>query len=126
MLLLCGLCHTAAFVYGSNRNAQSSKSWGYEPVYNFAPSAPRYEFRTTSAYISSLDENGPKVSKRANRSFNWGDDDDDDYEPGGNATGEVDDFDNPIGDTPWLLMFLLSAGYIAFRARSRKNERENG
>ena len=118
MLLLCGLCHTGVFVCANDRNAQSSKSWGYEPVFDFAPTAPQYQFHTTSAYISSLNESGPHHSLRRGSSL-FGDDDDydDDYEPGP-AIGEVED-DQPIGDIPWLLMFLLSAGYIAYRVRSR-------
>ena len=121
MLLLCGLWHTAAIVYGSERNAQSSQSWGYEPVFDFAPSAPQYQFHTTSAFISASGESNMMKGNNGLRGTSpW-----DDEDPGGPAIGEVED-NQPIGDTPWLLMFLLSAGYIAFRARSRKDERENG
>ena len=115
IVLLCGLCHTAAFAYGYDQNAQS-QNWGYQPVYNnTVASSPSYQFRTTSVYINSSGDSesenplyGPSRSPRG-----WG-------RPGGNPIGEVDD-PVPVGDTPWLLMLLLAAGYIGFRyIRQRK------
>lgn len=40
--LLCGLCHTAAFAYSSDPDAQQSKSWGYQPVYSSSTTQPTY------------------------------------------------------------------------------------
>lgn len=118
-MVLCGLCHTGAFAYGYNQQAQS-KDWGYQPVYKSvsapsycaAASAPTYQFRTTSVYIGAP---GASYSPmRRSSSFPWGDD----YEPGGNALGEVDDdFDEPVGDAPWCLILLLAAGYIFYSIR---------
>lgn len=109
-MLLCGVCHTAAFAYGYHQDAQS-KSWGYQPVYNASVSAPTYQFRTTSSYMNTvgytdaesrlLGSNGPR---RVSPWDSWSDSD--------NALGEVDD-PVPVGDLPWCLMLLLVAGYIA-------------
>ena len=119
MLLLCVMSHTAAFAYGYNQDAQS-KSWGYQPVYNSDVSAPTYQFRTTSVYMSSLSDaesGSPKSGhggvRRTSSPWDWDDDD--------NPIGEVDDPPTPVGDTPWWFILLLAAGYTAIRSlRQRK------
>ena len=118
-MLLCGLCHMGAFAYGYDQNTQS-KNWGYQPVYNSSSSAPTYQFRTTSAYINTIGESrsagfaatnsGPRRSSSS--PWEWSEDD--------NAIGEVPD-PVPVGDTPWWLMLLLAAGYVAFRSRKRSS-----
>ena len=115
VMLLCGLCHIAAFAYGYDQNTQS-KDWGYQPVYNSGSSMPTYQFRTTSVYMNTLGEPsslrlrniGPRRDPAA--PFSWDDDD--------NPIGEVPD-PVPVGDTPWFLMLLLAAGYIAIYSRKR-------
>jgi hypothetical protein len=120
IVLLCGLCHTAAFAYGYNQSAQS-KNWGYQPVYHSGSSAPTYQFRTTSAYINTIGESRANsldlnnLPRRTSSSpFDWSEDDD--------AIGEVPD-PVPVGDTPWFLMLLLAAGYVAFRSLRRREAR---
>ena len=122
-MLLCGLCHTAAFAYGYNQSAQS-KNWGYQPVYQSASTAttssiataPTYRFRTTSAYISASGASEPyrpmfsPGGPRRTSPWDWSDDD--------NAIGEVSN-SAPVGDTPWLWMLILAVAYIAIR-RVRK------
>ena len=113
--MLCGMCHTASFAYGYAPDAQS-KNWGYQPVYqtsattSHVAAAPTYQFRTTSAYISASGGSepynpmsGPSGPRRG--LFN---------PTGDNALGEVDD-PAPIGDTPWLFLLLLAAGYTVCR-----------
>ena len=123
-MLLCGLCHTAAFAYGYDQNVQS-KNWGYQPVYNSGSSAPTYRFYTTSPYINTIGESraasfaasNSKPRRSSSSPWEWSEDD--------NTIGEVDD-PVPVGDTPWWLMLLLSAGYIAFRSlRRRKAKTQN-
>ena len=122
--MVCGMCHTAAFAYGYAPNAQSN-NWGYQPVYqstattSYVSAAPTYQFRTTSAYISTSGASepynpmsGPSGPRRG--LINPGADD--------NPIGEVPD-PAPVGDTPWLLMLLLAAGYIAFRSIRRRVKR---
>ena len=123
--MVCGMCHTAAFAYGYAPNAQS-KNWGYQPVYqstattSYVSAAPTYQFRTTSAYRNSFGdtESGSALLRasgpRRTSPWDWSDDD--------NALGEVPD-PAPVGDTPWLLMLLLAAGYIAFRSIRRRVKR---
>lgn len=122
-MLLCGVCHTAAFAYGYAPNAQS-KNWGYQPVYqstattSYVSAAPTYQFRSTSMYITSSGESesdnpllGSGRSRRTSP-WDWGEEDD--------PIGEVPD-PLPVGDSPWCLMLLLAAAYIAFRRlRQRK------
>jgi len=122
-ILLCVLCHTAAFAYGYNQSAQS-KNWGYQPVYqstattSYVSAAPTYQFRTTSAYISASGGSEPynpmSGPSGPRRDFSWttpGIDDD----PLGTVPDPV-----PVGDSPWCLMLLLAAGYIAFRSLRRR------
>lgn len=114
-ILLCGLCHTAAFAYGYNQSAQS-KNWGYQPVYqstattSYVAAAPIYQFRTTSVLIPTQDQSESAAwmpgNSRPRRVDGWSDEDD--------PTGVVPD-PTPIGDAPWWLMFLLAAAYSAFR-----------
>ena len=115
LLLLWGLGHTAAFAYGYDQNAQF-RDWGYQPL-SKSPSAssvasvPTYQFHTTSIYITSSEEsyspssihNGPR------RAYAWNDWSDEDDEIG-TVTKTT-----PLGDTPWLFMVLLAAGYSALR-----------
>lgn len=114
-MLLCGVCHTAVFAYGYNRDAQS-QSWGYQPVYSTVSTAPTYEFRTTSTYNTGgyieadsrlLASKGPR--RVGEFDFNLND----------NPIGEVDD-PVPVGDVPWWLMLLLAAGYVAFLLRRQR------
>jgi hypothetical protein len=123
IVLLCGMCHTVAFAYGYNNDAQS-RGWGYQPLYSTSTpsataSAPTYQFRTTSIYAGSINESnrfspGNSGPRRGSIFDDPGEDDD--------PTGVVPDPDpTPIGDAPWLFILLLAAGYIAFRAlRQRK------
>ena len=124
--MVCGMCHTAAFAYGYAPNAQS-KNWGYQPVYqstattSYVSAAPTYQFRTTSAYISTSGGSepynpmsGPGGPRRGLAWTTPGLDDD--------PIGTVPD-PAPVGDTPWLLMLLLAAGYIAFRSIRRRVKR---
>ena len=46
----------------------------------------------------------------------------DPFDPDGPGMGEVEVEEEdpmPIGDTPWLFLLLLSAGYLAFRYRKK-------
>ena len=127
-MLLCGLCHTAAFAYGYNQSAQS-KNWGYQPVYQSASTAttssiataPTYRFRTTSAYISASGASEPyrpMFSPGGPRRSIFDDDPGEEDDPSGVVPDPA-----PVGDTPWLLMLLLAAGYIAFRSIRRRVKR---
>ena len=124
ILLLCGFCHTAAFAYGYDRNDQS-KAWGYQPVYqstattSYVSAAPTYQFRSTSSvyltssghpasYVPGQQNNGPRRI-RLSDPFDPTDED----EPIGAVTPQ------PIGDTPWLFLLILAAGYLAFRYRKK-------
>ena len=117
ILLLCGLCHTAAFAYGYGKNAQSD-SWGYQPLNSVATTLPVYQFRTTSSYLSPVGEyrSGNPMMRDESSGFSWGEDD-----PEDNPLGEVDDEDPmPIGDAPWYLILLFAAGYIIYKKCSRR------
>jgi len=118
ILLLCGLCHTAAFAYGYDRNDQS-KAWGYQPVYNTSAQAPKYQFYSTSPYINSIGKskyNSFEMSNGRPRRIGSIPDDDEDDEIG---VVHPDRDEMPIGDTPWLFMLLMGAGYLAFRYRKK-------
>jgi hypothetical protein len=117
--LLCGLCHTAAFAYSSDPDAQQSKSWGYQPVYSSSTTQPTYRFRSTSVYLHDTDKPEADagrlpISGRPRRAGEWNEE--------GNPIGEVDDEEDPmpIGDTPWLFLLLLSAGYLIYRKVQRR------
>ena len=107
--MLCGMCHTASFAYGYAPDAQS-KNWGYQPVYNSSSVAPTYQFRTTSAYISASGGSEPyNPMSGPRRGSAWttpGIDDD--------PIGTVPD-PAPVGDTPWIFLLLLAAGYTVCR-----------
>lgn len=135
MVILYSFGYTEAFAYGFDRNAQSA-SWGYQPVYGStttgnsygttpygsaakSPSTTMdYQFRSTSAYRSTLAEerNYSRLdifgARRSGSSW-W------EEEPSGPGMGEVEEELVPVGDTPWWLMLMLAAGYIAFRSRKR-------
>ena len=126
-ILLCGLCHTAAFAYGYNQSAQS-KNWGYQPVYQSASTAttssiataPTYRFRTTSAYISASGASEPyrpMFSPGGPRRSSFDDDPGEEDDPSGVVPDPKPDV--PVGDTPWLWMLILAVAYIAIR-RVRK------
>lgn len=117
-ILLCGLCHTAAFAYGYNQSAQS-KNWGYQPVYqsasttSYVAAAPTYRFHSTSAYISASGASEPycpMFSPGGPRRSIFDDEPGEEDDPGGVVPDPT-----PIGDAPWWLMFLLAAAYSAFR-----------
>ena len=108
-LLLCGLCHTVAFAYGYDKN-DPSRSWGYQPVYKPGLSQPTYHFYSTSPYIQSMGESKAHsygMNSKPRRSGGIPNDDEDD------EIGIVhpDREEMPVGDTPWLLVLLLIAGY---------------
>lgn len=80
---------------------------------------PSYQFRSTSAYIhaSGGATDNPLFRPGGPRRATLWDDMTDDDDP----TGVVPDDDPaPVGDTPWLLMLLLAAGYVAYRAKNRR------
>ena len=116
--LLCGLCHTAAFAYNSDPDAQQSKSWGYQPVYSSSTTQPTYRFRSTSVLIPTQDQSESAAwmpgNSRPRRAGEWTEE--------GNPIGEVDDEEDPmpIGDTPWLFLLLFSAGYLIYRKVQRR------
>lgn len=118
IVLLCGMCHTVAFAYGYDHNAQSN-GWGYQPLYSTTTpsatySAPTYQFRTTSIYANSINESNcfSQGNNGLRRTSSFDDEDD--------PIGVVPN-PTPLGDAPWLFILLLAAGYIAFRAlRQRK------
>ena len=118
ILLLCGLCHTAAYAVGYDRSTQSG-SWGYQPVYNTRSAVPKYQFYSTSAYILPSGTYHPAYStvSKPRRTSPF------DFDPStDDPLGTVPD-PLPIGDTPWIFMFLLATGYIAFRyLHHRKKE----
>ena len=124
ILLLCGLCHTAVFAHGYNRDAQS-KSWGYQPVYTTSATLPSYQFRSTSVYLTSSRHTGSYVPaqhygpRRMRLSDPFEEDPDDE------TTDEIgvvhpDRDEMPVGDIPWLLMLLLASGYVTFRSLKRR------
>ena len=140
MVILYSFGYTEAFAYGFDRNAQSA-SWGYQSVYGStttgnsygttpygsaakSPStAMGYQFRSTSAYRSTLAE-GRNYSRldiigaRRSGSSVWDEDYDfPDFGEEDNPIGTVSE--QPVGDTPWLFMLLLAAGYIAIYSRKR-------
>jgi hypothetical protein len=138
LVILYSFGYTEAFAYGFDRNAQSA-SWGYQSVYGStttgnsygttpygsaakSPSTTMgYQFRSTSAYRSTLAEerNYSRLDiagARRSGSSVW----DEEYDfPGigddDNPVGTLSE--QPVGDTPWVIMLLLAAGYIAFRQR---------
>lgn len=112
--LLCGVGHTVLPVHGSDRSDQS-RYWGYQPLYNSSSSAPTYQFRTTSIYISSFGAPGSNgttynpggIRRTLSNPF-------DDITEEDDPTGVVPD-PVPLGDCPWAFLLLLSALYLALR-----------
>lgn len=107
-MLLCGLCHTAAFAFQYDRNSQI-QAWGYQPVYT-NPTVPTYEFYSTTPGAKSIMESKSKSYVRKEWPATPGEEDD--------PSGVVPD-PTPIGDAPWWMMFLLAAAYSAFRYRKK-------
>ena len=122
ILLLCGLCHTAAFAYGYDRN-DKSKAWGYQPVYNTSAQAPKYQFYTTSPYINSIGESKYNSYGTSNgkprKTAGFGDDPNDEIDDEVGVVHPDREDMMPVGDTPWLFMLLMGAGYLAFRYRKK-------
>lgn len=119
MVFLCGLCHTEAFAYGCDQSTQPSKSWGYQPVYNSSSVAmPTYRFHSTSVLIPTQDQSESAAwmpgNSRPRRAGEWPGEDDD---PIGVLPDEVD---MPVGDTPWLFLLLLIAGYYLIKRYKTK------
>ena len=114
-LLLCGLCYTAVFAHGYDQNAQN-KYWGYQPVVNNTVYKPTYQFYSTSPYNPSISESKADSyvlrNGKPRKVGDWPDDDEDDEI--GVVHPDREDL-MPIGDTPWILMLLLIAGYIFTR-----------
>ena len=114
--LLCGLCNTAAFAHGYDRN-DPSKAWGYQPVVNTTISQPSYQFYSTSPYsspISVAKANSYGMHSKPRKTAGFGDDPNEETD---DEIGVVhpDREEMPIGDTPWIFMLILATGYIAFR-----------
>lgn len=125
--MLCGASYTQSIASAYDRNT-SSQGWGYQPLSTMngsnyhamtAPARsdfPVLRFRSTSVYVDKFDMQytplmGGDVVLMGDP---WSD------EPTGPGTGEVEEEDPmPIGDTPWLFLLLLSAGYLAFRYRKK-------
>ena len=123
--LLCGASYTQSIASAYDRNT-SSQGWGYQPLSTMngsnyhamtAPARsdfPVLRFRSTSAYADKFDMQytplmmGGDVVLMGN---SW-------EEPDGPGVGELEE-EMPLGDTPWLFLLLLSAGYLAFRYRKK-------
>lgn len=139
--LLCGASYTQSIASAYDRNT-SSQGWGYQPLSTMngsnyhamtAPGTygttttsrttknplsgrsdfPVLRFRSTSAYADKFDMQstplmgGGDVVLMGNP-----------FDPDGPGVGELGD-PMPIGDTPWLFMLILAAGYLAFRYRKK-------
>ena len=141
--MLCGASYTQSIASAYDRNT-SSQGWGYQPLSTMngsnyhamtAPGTygtttsrttknplagrsdfPVLRFRSTSAYADKFDMQytplmGGEVVLMG-----------DPFDPDGPGMGEVEVEEEdpmPIGDTPWLFLLLLSAGYLAFRYRKK-------
>ena len=130
--LLCGLCNTAAFAHGYDRN-DPSKAWGYQPVVNTTISQPSYQFYSTSPYsspISVAKANSYGMHSKPRKTAGFGDDPNEETDDEiGVVHPDREDL-MPIGDTPWLFILLLAAGYMGFLylryyANSHELERNN-
>jgi hypothetical protein len=146
--LLCGASYTQSIASAYDRNT-SSQGWGYQPlstmngsnyhamtapgIYGTTTTSrttknplsgrsdfPVVRFRSTSAYADKFDMQstplmgGGDVVLMGN---SWSDENDPN-EPGMGEVVEEED-PMPIGDTPWLFMLILAAGYLAFRYRKK-------
>lgn len=113
-------------VYGGTVTACSTTKGTYSAssIHSGISSQPNYRFQSTSILINSMNMAGPRmIDLIGDNMFLSGEDDDEDF-PGiggdDNPIGEVPD-PLPIGETPWLIMAVLAAGYIAFRYLRRRN-----
>ena len=124
--MLCGASYTLSIASAYDRNT-SSQGWGYRPLQT-SPSTtgyttsyggtmttgrvaerPTFHFQSTSILISHPDmERMKMMGGNALLSSIW------DEEPTDPGIGETEDT-TPIGDTPWLFLLLLSAGYLIYR-----------
>ena len=129
--MLCGASYTLSIASAYDRNT-SSQGWGYRPLQT-SPSTtgytasyggtmttgrvaerPTFHFQSTSILISHSDmEPMRMIGGNALLSSTW---DDEPTEPG---MGELP-VDTPVGDTPWLFLLLLIAGYLAYRQEQAK------
>ena len=113
-------------VYGGTVTACSTTKGTYSAssIHSGISSQPNYRFQSTSILINSMNMAGPRmIDLIGDNMFLSGEDDDEDF-PGiggdDNPIGEVPD-PLPIGETPWLIMAVLAAGYIAIRYLRRRN-----
>ena len=128
--LLCGASYTQSIASAYDRNT-SSQGWGYQPLSTMngsnyhamtAPARsdfPVLRFRSTSAYADKFDmQYTPLMGGEVVLMGDIWTDENDPNQPG---MGEVEYEEDPmpIGDTPWLFLLLLSAGYLAFRYRKK-------
>ena len=142
--LLCGASYTQSIASAYDRNT-SSQGWGYQPLSTMngsnyhattAPGTygtttsrttknplsgrsdfPVLRFRSTSAYADKFDmQYTPLMGGEVVLMGDIWTDENDPNEPG---MGEVVEDPMPIGDTPWLFMLILAAGYLAFRYRKK-------
>ena len=130
--MLCGVYHTSSIASAYDRNT-SSQGWGYQPLQTSSSTTgytasyggttttgrvaerPTFHFQSTSILISHSDME-PMQMRGGNAllSSTWdgpGEEDD--------PTGVVPD-NMPVGDTPWLFLLLLIAGYLAYRLHIKK------
>ena len=142
--MLCGASYTLSVASAYDRTSPSA-SWGYQPLQTSSSTTgytasyggtmttgrvysasslhsslaekPTFHFQSTSILISHPDmERMQMMGGNALLSSIW------DEEPDGPGMGEVVEEDPmPIGDTPWILMLLLTAGYYLIkRYRTKK------
>lgn len=124
--LLCGASYTQSIASAYERTTPSA-SWGYQPLSTMngsnyhattAPGRsdfPVLRFRSTSAYADKFDmQSTPLMGGDVVLMGDFWTD-----EPTEPGTGEVEEDPMPIGDTPWLFMLILAAGYLAFRYRKK-------
>ena len=125
--MLCGASYTLSIASAYDRNT-SSQGWGYQPLQTSSSTTgytasyggttttgrvaerPTFHFQSTSILISHSDME-PMQMRGGNALLSSIFDDD----PTGPGTGEVEpeEVDTPVGDTPWLFLLLLIAGYLA-------------
>ena len=130
--MLCGVYHTSSIASAYDRNT-SSQGWGYQPLQTSSSTTgytasyggtmttgrmaerPTFHFQSTSILISHSDvDRMQMMGGNALLSSIWDD------EPTGPGTGEVEPEDMPVGDTPWLFLLLLIAGYLTYRQEQAK------
>ena len=125
--MLCGASYTLSIASAYDRNT-SSQGWGYQPLSTMngsnyhamtAPARsdfPVVRFRSTSAYADKFDMQYTPLMGGGDVVLMG-----DPFDPDGPGVGELEEEEDPmpIGDTPWLFLLLLSAGYLAFRYRKK-------